>query len=64
MTHSAKSLSSKKADEASRETTFLDLNQTIRDGGVSRGCGNDQEDERERPLSIMKLLATEEKYGE
>lgn len=64
MTHLAKSLSSKKADEASRETTFLDLNQTIRDGRMSRGCGNDQELERKHPLSIMKPLATEEKYGE
>lgn len=64
LTYFAKSLSSEKADEASRETTFLDLNQTNRDGGMSRGCGNNQELERKRPLSIVKHLATEEKYGD
>lgn len=29
---------------------------------VSRGCGNDQELERKWPLSIVKLLAAEEKH--
>lgn len=44
------------------KTTFLDLNQTIGDGRVSREYGNDQEVERKWPLSIVKLLAAEEKH--
>lgn len=31
---------------------------------MSRGCGNDQKLERKWPFSIVKLLATGEKYGD